>query len=97
MSGQLAECPFCRHQFVVEPPKETPDPSGRNAEIAQQELANLEGQLKENATQITELRGNVSRLNMELHRHGLRMKILSERHAELQAGIAAAKTELGAQ
>ena len=96
MSGQLAECPFCTHHFVVEQPKAVSVAGAHDLGIAQQELANLEGQLKENATQITELRGNVSRLNMELHRHGLRMKILSERHAELQAGIAAAKTELGA-
>ncbi len=97
MRGQLAECPFCKHHFVIETPKSAPATPGRNAEVIQQELTSLEGQLKENTTQITELRGNVSRLNMELHRHGLRMKTLSDRHAELQAGIAAAKAELGAQ
>ena len=96
MRGQLAECPICKHHFVVEEPRDALATTGRNVETVQQELASLEGQLKENATQITELRGNVSRLNMELHRHGLRMKTLSDRHTELQAGIAAAKAEMGA-
>lgn len=95
MRGQLVECPFCQHQFVVEHPPEAPAAPGRNSEIIQAELTSLEGQLKENVTQITELRGNVSRLNMELHRHSLRMKTLSERQAELQVGITSAKAELG--
>lgn len=92
MVGQFVECPFCQHQFVIEAPAAalTRDPA-----IVKAELTSLEGQLKENVTQITELRGHVSRLNMELHRHQLRMQNLSERQTELQTGITAAKVELG--
>jgi chromosome segregation ATPase len=98
MLGELVECPFCQHQFIIERPAaaETPTAGKRDGAIVQAELSSLEGQLRENVTQITELRGNVSRLNMELHRHQLRMKDLADRQAELNAGIAAAKAELGA-
>lgn len=95
MIGQLVECPFCLHQFVIERPAAPPKPPGRDPQIVAAELASLEGQLRENLTQITELRGHVSRLNMELSRHQLRMQNLSERQTELNTGIAAAKTELG--
>ena len=92
MVGQTAECPFCQHHFPINAPLN----STVETEAAQKELTSLEGQLKENNSQITELRGHVSRLNMELHRHQLRMKTLSDRHAELEAGIADARSRIGA-
>ncbi len=95
MIGQLVECPFCQHQFVIEAPAAASSTPGRDPAVVKAELTSLEGQLKENVTQITELRGNVSRLNMELHRHQLRMQNLSERQTELQTGITEAKAELG--
>ncbi len=95
MIGQLVECPFCQHQFVIEEPSSVSSTHGRDPSVVKAELTSLEGQLKENVTQITELRGNVSRLNMELHRHQLRMQSLVERQTELQTGIAEAKAELG--
>jgi len=95
MIGQLVECPFCKHQFVISAPPPVNKASGRDSAIVQAELASLEGQLRENMSQITELRGHVSRLNMELHRHQIRMKTLTDRNAELQTGVAAARAELG--
>jgi uncharacterized paraquat-inducible protein A len=95
MIGQLVECPFCQHQFVIEDPAAAPITPARDPAVVKAELTSLEGQLKENLTQITELRGHVSRLNMELHRHQLRMQNLYELQTELQTGISAAKVELG--
>ena len=91
--GQLVECPFCQNQFVVV--AETPPSPSRSPEIARSELSGMEGQLRENASQITELKGHVSRLNMELHRHQIRMKALTDRQAELQSSIATVRGELG--
>lgn len=103
MVGQTVECPFCAHHFKVQQPKTTvlipqvePRAPAKDPAVVQAELANLERQLRENVTQITELRGHVSRLNMELHRHELRMKNLTDRQVELNTTIAAAKAALGA-
>ncbi len=73
----------------------TKDPA-KDPALIQAEMANYERQLRENTTQITELRGHVSRLNMDLHRHELRMKTLSDRQTELNTQIAAAKASLEA-
>lgn len=96
MLGQLVECPFCQDQFVVDRTIAN-SPTPRDPSVVQGELASLESQLRENVTQITELRGHVSRLNMELHRHQLRMKTLSDRQTELQTSIASAQGELSAE
>lgn len=107
MVGQTVECPFCAHHFKVQRAKTTvlipqvairtttKDPA-KDPALIQAEMANYERQLRENTTQITELRGHVSRLNMDLHRHELRMKTLSDRQTELNTQIAAAKASLEA-
>lgn len=93
MAGQVVACPLCHQQFTVPPPA-APQAAAHDEARIREEIRSLEGQLHENVTQTTELRGNMSRLNMELHRHQLRLDKLLERQTSLNTEIQAARDQL---
>lgn len=75
-----------------EAPARTFDFSAFTPEQLQRRLDELKHQLKENRSQDTEMRGHVNRATMELHRLQLRLKKLQERHADIEAELAALHT-----
>ena len=68
------------------------DFSDHTPEQAERRLGELAHQLKENRSQDTEMRGHVNRAMMELHRLQLRLKKLQERHADIEAELAALRS-----
>lgn len=72
-----------------EVPARTFDFSASSPEQLQRRLGELKHQLKENRSQDTEMRGHVNRATIELHRLQLRLKTLQERHADIEAELAA--------
>ena len=71
------------------PPARHFDFSGHTPEQLERRLSELKHQLKENRSQDTEMRGHVNRATMELHRLQLRLKTLQQRHADIEAELAA--------
>ena len=71
------------------------DFSGHTPEQLERRLGELAHQLKENRSQDTEMRGHVSRATIELHRLQLRLKTLQERHADIEAELAALRARTG--
>ena len=96
--GQMVECPYCQTQFAVDvnPQPEAVSSQANDAETQgiQAKIDSLEGQLRENITQTTEHKGNMNRLNMELHRHQLRLTKLIETQDELTEKIRVARSRL---
>jgi transcription elongation factor Elf1 len=52
-------------------------------------VSDLQRQLKENDSQRTEITGYINQLSIQLHRWQLRLQTLNERHAKLEAELAA--------
>ena len=77
------------------PPARQFDFSGHTPEQLERRLGELSHQLKENRSQDTEMRGHVGRATMELHRLQLRLKTLQERHADIEAELAALRARSG--
>lgn len=53
-----------------------------------EQLADLQRRLKENGSQRTEVTGHINQLTIQLQRWQLRLKMLNERQAELDAEMA---------
>ena len=63
------------------------DFSDRSREQLERRFNELKGQLKENRSQDTEMRGHVNRATIDLHRLQLKLKKLQERQADIDAEI----------
>ncbi len=65
------------------------DFSGEPREHLERRFNELKGQLKENRSQDTEMRGHINRVTIDLHRLQLKLKKLQDRQADIDAEIAA--------
>ena len=63
------------------------DFSGKPREHLERRFNELKGQLKENRSQDTEMRGHVNRATIDLHRLQLKLKKLQDRQADIDAEI----------
>ena len=82
------------HQEPPPAPVRQFDFAGHTPEQLERRLGELSHQLKENRSQDTEMRGHVGRATMELHRLQLRLKTLQERHADIDAELAALRARI---
>ena len=83
-AGLAVECQSCGKPTRVpkqSTPVATPDPQ----HLAR--LADLQHQLKENASQRTEITGYINQLSIQLHRWQLRLKELNERKTKLDGEL----------
>ena len=84
-AGLVLQCQSCGKATRV--PKEsapTVEVSAANAV----RISDLQHQLKENASQRTEITGYINQLSIQLHRWQLRLKDLNERKAKLESELA---------
>ena len=84
-AGLVLRCQSCGKATKV-PLKSTP-PVEENAANAAR-ISDLQHQLKENASQRTEITGYINQLSIQLHRWQLRLKDLNERKAKLESELA---------
>ena len=85
-AGLAIRCQSCGKPTRV--PKQSAAPVEMNAENAAR-ISDLQHQLKENASQRTEITGYINQLSIQLHRWQLRLKDLNERNAKLDAELKA--------
>ena len=84
-AGLAVECQSCGKPTRV--PKQSAPPVETNAAQAAR-ISDLQHQLKENASQRTEITGYINQLSIQLHRWQLRLKELNERKAKLDSELA---------
>ena len=96
-------CSHCATSFVVDAaaagvtlscqscgqPTTVPARSVESAAEQAVKISELQHQLKENASQRTEITGYINQLSIQLHRWQLRLQTLNERQSKLQADLAA--------
>ena len=85
-AGLALECQSCGKPTRV--PVQTEAAIVANATNAAR-VSDLQHQLKENASQRTEITGYINQLSIQLHRWQLRLKELNERKAKLDSELAA--------
>ncbi len=74
-------------ESAISPPARQFDFSDKSNEQLERRFNELKGQLKENRSQDTEMRGHVNRATIDLHRLQLKLKKLQERQADIDAEI----------
>lgn len=84
-AGVAVQCQSCGKPTRV--PMQSTAPVEISAENAAR-ISDLQHQLKENASQRTEITGYINQLSIQLHRWQLRLKDLNERKAKLDAELA---------
>ncbi|HSH37509.1 MAG TPA: hypothetical protein VK993_01880 [Chthoniobacterales bacterium] len=85
-AGLAIQCQSCGKPTRV--PKQSAPVVEVNAEHAAR-ISDLQHQLKENASQRTEITGYINQLSIQLHRWQLRLKDLNERKAKLECELGA--------
>jgi|SRR5947209_6327503 len=82
-AGVTLQCQTCQQQTTV--------PASGLAEAAGNavRISDLQNQLKENASQRTEITSYINQLAIQMHRWQLRLKDLNEREKKLQGELAA--------
>ena len=83
-AGLAVECQSCGKPTRV--PKQSAATVETNAAHAAR-ISDLQHQLKENASQRTEITGYINQLSIQLHRWQLRLKELNERKAKLDSEL----------
>ena len=83
-AGLAVQCQSCGKPTRV--PDQSAAPVEVNAEQAAR-VSDLQRQLKENASQRTEITGYINQLSIQLHRWQLRLKELNERKAKLEGEL----------
>ena len=83
-AGLAVQCQSCGKPTRV--PKQSAPVVEVNAANAVR-ISDLQHQLKENASQRTEITGYINQLSIQLHRWQLRLKDLNERKAKLDAEL----------
>ena len=83
-AGLAIQCQSCGKPTRV--PKQSAPLVEVNADNAVR-ISDLQHQLKENASQRTEITGYINQLSIQLHRWQLRLKELNERKAKLEAEL----------
>ena len=83
-AGMTIDCQSCRKPTVV------PNPGAGSPAGDTTKISDLQRQLKENASQRTEITGYINQLGIQLHRWQLRLQTLNERQKKLEAELAAA-------
>lgn len=81
-AGMTLDCQKCGKPTTV--PKVAPEAAAENAV----RISDLQRQLKENASQRTEITGYINQLGIQLHRWQLRLQTLNERQQKLEAELA---------
>ena len=84
-AGLVLRCQSCGKATKV--PLKSAPPVEVNAATAAR-ISDLQHQLKENASQRTEITGYINQLSIQLHRWQLRLKDLNERKAKLESELA---------
>lgn len=82
-AGVTLQCQRCGQPTTV-PDSAIAEAAGNAARISE-----FQHQLKENASQRTEITSYINQLSIQLHRWQLRLKDLNERHQRLEADLAA--------
>jgi transcription elongation factor Elf1 len=82
-AGVTLKCQKCGQATTV------PVQSANGAASEATKVSDLQRQLKENDSQRTEITGYINQLSIQLHRWQLRLQTLNERHAKLEAELAA--------
>jgi len=91
-AGTTLKCESCQ-QLIRVPRSRSAEKASDQAEPANpKQPADLEGCLKENESQRTEVTGYINQLNIQLHRWQLRLQMLNERKQQLEAELASRKT-----
>jgi transcription elongation factor Elf1 len=80
-AGVTLQCQRCGQATTV------PDSALGEAAANAARISELQHQVKENASQRTEITGYINQLSIQLHRWQLRLKDLNERHAKLEAEL----------
>jgi TolA-binding protein len=83
-AGMAIQCQSCGKATRV-PKQSTPAVEVTAANAAR--ISDLQHQLKENASQRTEITGYINQLSIQLHRWQLRLKDLNERKGKLDAEL----------
>jgi predicted Zn finger-like uncharacterized protein len=83
-AGLTVQCQSCGKPTRV--PTQSASDIEENAATAAR-ISDLQHQLKENASQRTEITGYINQLSIQLHRWQLRLKELNERKAKLDAEL----------
>jgi predicted Zn finger-like uncharacterized protein len=86
-AGLAVQCQSCGKSTRV-PTQSAADIETNAAHAAR--ISDLQHQLKENASQRTEITGYINQLSIQLHRWQLRLKELNERKAKLDLELTAA-------
>lgn len=79
--------PFESQEPAAPPPARHFDFLGKPREHLERRFNELKGQLKENRSQDTEMRGHVNRATIDLHRLQLKLKKLQDRQADIDAEL----------
>jgi len=80
-AGATLECQKCGRAIAV-PEMQLDGAAGNSMRVSE-----LQHQLKENASQRTEITGYINQLSIQLHRWQLRLQTLNEREQKLQAEL----------
>ena len=88
-AGLAVQCQSCGKPTRV-PSKSTPAVEVTAEQAVR--ISDLQHQLKENASQRTEITGYINQLSIQLHRWQLRLKELNERKAKLDGELASVTT-----
>ena len=91
-AGTTLKCESCQQLIRVPRSRSAKKVSDQAEPINPEQPANLEGCLKENESQRTEITGYINQLNIQLHRWQLRLQTLNERKQQLEAELVSRKT-----
>ena len=91
-AGTTLKCASCQQLIRVPRSRSAKTISDQAEPVSPEQPADLEGFLKENESQRTEITGYINQLNIQLHRWQLRLQTLNERKQHLEAELASRKT-----
>ena len=84
-------CEACQKLIRVPGKRSASKAPAEAAPVNHQKIAELQGCLKENESQRTEVTGQMNQLNIQLHRWQLRLQTLNERKEKLEKELASLK------
>jgi hypothetical protein len=91
-AGTTLKCESCQKLIRVPRSRSASKASAKAEPVNPEQTADLEGCLKENESQRTEITGYINQLNIQLHRWQLRLQTLNERKQQVEAELASRKT-----
>jgi len=83
-AGTTLNCEACQKLIRVPGKRSASKAPAEAAPVNHEKIAKLEGGLKENESQRTEVTGHMNQLNIQLHRWQLRLQTLNQRKQQLE-------------